>query len=354
MFCSQCGQPNPDTSKFCAGCGNALTPIAPEQPTPNFAPIRRSGSISYLQTSFAVIAVLVLIAGIVAWETDSPITQSLKSWFAHAGQTVSGTVSASKSIEAAHQLLAATVSTPSTIHWGESKVIDSRDNRYVVHVVFDAQNDFGAMVRHSKLVALEIVGNNVRWNQLFAVWPNDVDDSEIPLLVHDFEKVNGWFPSSSPSANTDASEGKTGQEEATGSSEPAPATNGGTGTPGQQGAGCLQYAPAVETIRGTLRELTFPGAPNFADVAKGDEAETGFYIETPAALCVQKGPDEDEPQESGIKRIQLLLEQLDYDALRPRLGTVVAVTGKVSHSVTAHHHATILLSVDSTTPNTSE
>ena len=37
-FCTKCGKQNPDTAKFCTGCGATLTPITatsvPSQPVP--------------------------------------------------------------------------------------------------------------------------------------------------------------------------------------------------------------------------------------------------------------------------------------------------------------------------------
>lgn len=40
---------------------------------------------------------------------------------------------------------------------------------------------------------------------------------------------------------------------------------------------CISYAPDA-VVAGTLERHTFPGRPNYESIAKGDEAESGFYM----------------------------------------------------------------------------
>jgi len=109
--------------------------------------------------------------------------------------------------------------------------------------------------------------------------------------------------------------------------------------------GCVGYAPDTVALTGTLERRTYPGPPNFKSVRHGDEAETGFYLVLPQGMCVSRHLDLVNEPAAGVRRIQLLLDQPGYERLRPHLTTVVTVRGKLSHSITGHHHATLLLQV---------
>jgi hypothetical protein len=109
-------------------------------------------------------------------------------------------------------------------------------------------------------------------------------------------------------------------------------------------AACLPYSPAVVTISGKLEELTFPGRPNFQDVRQGDEPETGFYLSLPAPICTVGEADSPDayPQKS-IVLVQLLLNQDDYDKLRPLLGKNISISGTLMAAFTGHHHAPVVI-----------
>ena len=116
------------------------------------------------------------------------------------------------------------------------------------------------------------------------------------------------------------------------------------GAPADHGR-CLAYEPESVSLSGTLQRRTFPGRPNYESVARGDEAETGFYLDMATSLCVSRNLDATNVPTAGVTRVQLVLGQTGYDRLRLHLGKVVNVRGTLFHSYTGHHHAELLLQV---------
>jgi hypothetical protein len=107
---------------------------------------------------------------------------------------------------------------------------------------------------------------------------------------------------------------------------------------------CLSYEPDRTKLSGRLERHTFPGRPNFENVAAGDEAETGFYLTLANPVCTLGDKDSafSYPQE-GITFVQLVLEQHGYARLRPYLNKRVTLTGQLFARFTGHHHAPLLL-----------
>ena len=64
MFCSQCGEKNPDSGKFCSKCGAALTAKAAE-PAPAPAPAPRATATGERTSGMAVAALVMGIVGLV-------------------------------------------------------------------------------------------------------------------------------------------------------------------------------------------------------------------------------------------------------------------------------------------------
>lgn len=108
---------------------------------------------------------------------------------------------------------------------------------------------------------------------------------------------------------------------------------------------CLTYEPTVVTLSGTLVRKTFPGPPNFESVENGDRAETGYYLQLAPSICTQAATDDDAGDHDGVKEIQLVLSGPQYDALRPKLGARVTLTGSLFEAHSGHHHTPVLLMV---------
>jgi hypothetical protein len=111
------------------------------------------------------------------------------------------------------------------------------------------------------------------------------------------------------------------------------------------GTPCLGYEPDTVTLTGKVERRTFPGLPNFESVAKGDEAETGFYLLVPAGVCVSRNIDEVDVPSAGVTLVQLLVSEDAWDWLRARLGREVTVKGTLFHAFSGHHHADLLLNM---------
>lgn len=110
-------------------------------------------------------------------------------------------------------------------------------------------------------------------------------------------------------------------------------------------AACLHYEPTQVRISGTLVRQTFPGPPNFASVARGDTAETGYYLKTVKPLCTTAHPYEEASSYQNQHLVQLVLSTGQYRQLRPKLGQMVNLKGTLFDSSTGHHHTSVLMTV---------
>ena len=110
---------------------------------------------------------------------------------------------------------------------------------------------------------------------------------------------------------------------------------------------CLSFEPTVESIVGTLVRRTFPGPPNYEDVKRGDQAETGWYITLAQPVCFAGTPG-DEPNSKDFARVnfvQLVLTHGEYKSDAELVGKHVRVTGTFFAAQTGHHHAPVLVQV---------
>jgi len=104
---------------------------------------------------------------------------------------------------------------------------------------------------------------------------------------------------------------------------------------------CLKPAPEIVVLSGKLVRRTYPGPPNYADIKKGDEPETGFYLLLNEPVCYV-GDELSDPKQN-VSLIQLVLDQKGYDELSPYLGKIIKLKGSLFGSHTGHHHTPILL-----------
>ena len=112
----------------------------------------------------------------------------------------------------------------------------------------------------------------------------------------------------------------------------------------QARADCLPYEPATVTLAGKLERKTFPGRPNYESVAKGDEAETGYYLVLRSGICTVASSYSPEAEaKKNIRLIQIVLDKDGYTKLRPDLGRTVRLRGQLFAEHTGHHHAPLLL-----------
>jgi len=108
---------------------------------------------------------------------------------------------------------------------------------------------------------------------------------------------------------------------------------------------CFRYEPDTVRITGTLARHMYYGAPGFGEDPKTDEKEVGFYLDLSTPICTAAGADDVDVAKTDVRRIQLVLDQPDYDRLRPFLGKNVTLRGTLFGAITGHHHTPVLLSV---------
>jgi hypothetical protein len=107
-------------------------------------------------------------------------------------------------------------------------------------------------------------------------------------------------------------------------------------------AQCLEYEPAVSTLRGLLVRATFPGPPTFESVRTGDAPESTWLLSLDSEICVT-ARDDINVETGNQKSIQLVLIGDSFDKYRALLGQRVTVVGTLFHAHTGHHHTNLLL-----------
>jgi hypothetical protein len=112
-------------------------------------------------------------------------------------------------------------------------------------------------------------------------------------------------------------------------------------------SGCLSYGPSVVTISGILVRKTFPGAPNYESIRKGDKAETSWLLKLPTAVCVNEDSADPDlnPKQGTVREVQLVLQPEQYVQHKDLVGKKVIATGTLFGEITAHHHTPVLLMV---------
>ena len=107
------------------------------------------------------------------------------------------------------------------------------------------------------------------------------------------------------------------------------------------GLKCLHYQ-SRHTLTGRLVRKTYPGAPNYESIEKGDEPETGFYLMLDSPVCTVGGRDFSEEARTSVSQVQLILDSSTYAMLRPLISRRIKVSGHLFSSHTGHHHAPLL------------
>lgn len=109
----------------------------------------------------------------------------------------------------------------------------------------------------------------------------------------------------------------------------------------------VYYEPTIAKLTGLIRLLKFPGPPNYESIKNGDANETSAYLILNKPINIALTPKiqigNDTP-ENNIKMLQLIV--LNNSDLRKILaGNHVSIIGTLSHALTGHHHARVLLTV---------
>jgi hypothetical protein len=108
---------------------------------------------------------------------------------------------------------------------------------------------------------------------------------------------------------------------------------------------CLRYEPDTTQITGVLARHMYYGGPGYGEDPKHDEKEVGFYLDLTVPLCMTAGSDFADVATTGIRRVQLVLDEGGYARLRSYLGKLIALRGMAFGAYTGHHHTPVLLDV---------
>lgn len=112
----------------------------------------------------------------------------------------------------------------------------------------------------------------------------------------------------------------------------------------------VNFEPTNVSLKGTVITLTFAGPPNYESIKNGDKAETRPYLILSKPIDIKlpkteaKNAATNEPQ-TNVKLIQLIVvNKNDWQNLKK--GNYVEVKGTLSSSLTGHHHARALLTIN--------
>lgn len=113
----------------------------------------------------------------------------------------------------------------------------------------------------------------------------------------------------------------------------------------------VYYEPSLVELKGVIKDLKFPGPPNYESIKNGDADEIGAYLILNSPIDVMlpsklknDSNDNDEPEEN-VKILQLAVEN-DSDWTKIKEGNYVQLSGTLFHCLTAHHHTRVLLWVE--------
>jgi len=108
---------------------------------------------------------------------------------------------------------------------------------------------------------------------------------------------------------------------------------------------CVSYEPDAVVLKGTIRQHTFPGPPNYESVARGDQAERVLVLHLAEPICVSASTDWE--KETGVSDLQLVFINNRSQFGKSLAGRKVVVTGTLYHQHTGHHHTKVLIKVSS-------
>ncbi len=108
----------------------------------------------------------------------------------------------------------------------------------------------------------------------------------------------------------------------------------------------LKYEPAIVTLQGTLTLDAFPGPPEYASIADGDEVQQYWILnlDNPVKVVIDPG-EELFVTHDNVRKIQLVCPQGCRKLLHPRAGQKVSLVGTLYSAHTAQHHTSVLMTV---------
>jgi len=111
---------------------------------------------------------------------------------------------------------------------------------------------------------------------------------------------------------------------------------------------CLDYEPAIVTIKGRVSFMPAFGPPGFGEDPDHDAREDYLALAFNPHACIKasSNPSTDNIAEADIEAIQLTFRDGEaFQQAKQWIGKTIAVTGSLYHGFTGHHHTAVLLKV---------
>lgn len=112
---------------------------------------------------------------------------------------------------------------------------------------------------------------------------------------------------------------------------------------------CLEYAPAVVTLTGTITRQMGYGPPGFGEDPAHDAKERYWRLDLEKPICTN-GSGKDDPNmqaEKNIRHLEIVYMN-GYPTGGNWVGHRVSITGTLFHGFTGHHHTRVLITADKT------
>ncbi|HSX13150.1 MAG TPA: DUF4431 domain-containing protein [Chlamydiales bacterium] len=111
------------------------------------------------------------------------------------------------------------------------------------------------------------------------------------------------------------------------------------------------YEPHTTELVGTIAQKTYPGPPNYSDIASGDRPETPLFLALREPVNVMLPESEEDllnQPEQGVREIQVVFSEQDPPQELWSQG--IRVMGKLFSAHTGHHRRRVLMMADSWEP----
>jgi len=104
------------------------------------------------------------------------------------------------------------------------------------------------------------------------------------------------------------------------------------------------------SLAGTLTYVVFPGPPNYESIENGDSPEPTYILAMRSQMCIEDGGQFADPA-NRFDSVQLFTtDESLWVEIKKLEGKQVHVSGLGFAAHTGHHHAPLILKVESITP----
>lgn len=138
-----------------------------------------------------VIQIIISIFIIAAFLLIRHYSPDIKDWFNKSAGSLETSSTNQKAINAASTLLEQNLKSPSSMKYISRTVVDQSPPYYLVHLVVDSDNEFGAKVRTSVLASIELsTSDQFEYNPLTSI--QEASTSPLPIEIDLAKRLNNW------------------------------------------------------------------------------------------------------------------------------------------------------------------